>query len=164
VPQAPLLGGLFIGVLSALPIVSAGNCCCLWIFGGGVLTAYLDQQQDPRPMTAGRGAYNGFLAGVIGAFVWLVVALALDAVLGPFRERALEEIVRVARDVPPEVRGALEAMRGRSGAALTLNFFFLLCAGAIFSTLGGVLGASFFRSDVPPALGGPPEPPAVPPQ
>ncbi len=37
-----LLGGLFIGMLSALPIVSVGNCCCcLWMIGGGVLAAYL---------------------------------------------------------------------------------------------------------------------------
>jgi len=46
--QAPLLGGLFIGILSALPVVSWGNCCCLWIIGGGVLAAYLDQQRDER--------------------------------------------------------------------------------------------------------------------
>ena len=85
--QAPLLGGLFIGVLSALPVVSWGNCCCLWIVCGGVLAAYLDQQNDPRPITAGRGALNGFLAGVIGAFVWLLVSIALDVVLAPIRER-----------------------------------------------------------------------------
>ena len=31
--QPALLGGLFIGVLSALPIISAGNCfCCMWVF------------------------------------------------------------------------------------------------------------------------------------
>ena len=32
--QPVLLGGLFLGVLSALPIISAGNCCCLWTLGG----------------------------------------------------------------------------------------------------------------------------------
>jgi hypothetical protein len=31
-----------------------------------------------------------------------------------------------------------------------------LFVGSIFSTLGGLLGAVFFRNDVPPALGGPP--------
>ena len=65
--QAPLLGGLFIGILAALPVVSWGNCCCLWIVGGGVLAAYLDQQRDQRPISAGRGAFAGFLAGIIGA-------------------------------------------------------------------------------------------------
>jgi len=44
-----LLGGLFIGVLSALPVVQICNCCCLWIIGGGLLAAYLQQQNQPVP-------------------------------------------------------------------------------------------------------------------
>jgi len=40
--QPALLGGTFLGILSALPIVSAANlCCCLWVVAGGVLAAYL---------------------------------------------------------------------------------------------------------------------------
>ena len=34
--QPALYGGLFIGVLSALPLINIGNCCCLWVIGGGV--------------------------------------------------------------------------------------------------------------------------------
>ena len=38
--QPALLGGLLIGVLSALPFVSVLNgCCCLWVILGGVLTS-----------------------------------------------------------------------------------------------------------------------------
>lgn len=161
--QAPLLGGLFIGILSALPVISWGNCCCLWIAGGGVLAAYLDQQNDERPTSAGRGALNGFLAGVIGAFVWLIVSLALDVVLAPVRERIAGELIRVARDMPPDARAALESIGTSSPVGYAFNFFLLLCAGGIFSTLGGVLGAAFFRNDVPPALGGPIAPPPLPP-
>ncbi len=159
--QAPLLGGLFIGVLSALPLVNC--CCCLWIVCGGVLAAYLDQQNDSRPITAGRGAWNGFLAGIIGAVVWLIVSMALDVVLAPIRERLAGEIIRVARDMPPEARAALESIGTSSSAGYIFNFIVLLCLGAILSTLGGVLGAAFFRNDVPPALGGPSEPPPLPP-
>ena len=35
-----------------------------------------------------------------------------------------------------------------------LGFVFQLFAGLIFSSLGGLLGAIFFRRDVPPAPGG----------
>jgi hypothetical protein len=161
--QAPLLGGLFIGILSALPVISWGNCCCLWIVSGGLLAAYLDQQNDPRPTTIGRGAFNGFLAGIIGAFVWLVVAMGLDIVLAPVRERFVQELIRVAPDMPPDARAALESIGTASPAGYALNFFLLLCAGGVFSTLGGMLGATFFRNDVPPALGGPIEPPPLPP-
>ena len=34
--QPALIGGVVMGVLSALPIVSGGNlCCCLWVVSGG---------------------------------------------------------------------------------------------------------------------------------
>ncbi|HEY1302831.1 MAG TPA: DUF5518 domain-containing protein [Vicinamibacterales bacterium] len=154
--QAALLGGLFIGILSALPIIKYANCCCIWIIGGGIVAAYLDQQNDPRPITAGRGALAGLFAGVIGALVWLVAALALRAVLAPLEERMAGAFLRSAPDVPPEVRTLLENA-GTSSVAEYVTFFVLfLFAGSIVSTVGGLLGAAFFRSDVPPALGGPP--------
>jgi hypothetical protein len=38
--QPALWGGVFIGVLSALPLVNLGNCCCcLWVLVGGGLAA-----------------------------------------------------------------------------------------------------------------------------
>ena len=47
-----LVGGLVMGVLSALPIISAGNlCCCLWIISGGLVAAYVLQQNQPTPIT-----------------------------------------------------------------------------------------------------------------
>lgn len=127
-----------------------------------MLASYLDQQNDPRPTTAGRGARVGLMAGIIGACIWLVVTIALDAVLAPLRERILSEVVRIARDMPPEAREALESLSEASPGGHALDFVLLLCGGAIFSTLGGVLGASFFRNDVPPALGGSVEPPPIP--
>src|SRR3712207_3305780 len=68
-----LLGGLFIGVLSSLPIVKIGNvCCCLWVISGGVLAAWVMQQNTTRPVTPGEGALVGLLAGLVGAAVWIV--------------------------------------------------------------------------------------------
>ena len=58
--QPAFWGGLFIGVLSALPIVQVGNCCCcLWVVTGGVLAAYLRQQQSPYAIPASEGALVG---------------------------------------------------------------------------------------------------------
>ena len=55
--QPALLGGVAIGVLSALPVVSVANvCCCAWIVFGGALAAYLMQANHPEPIQIGDGA------------------------------------------------------------------------------------------------------------
>jgi hypothetical protein len=162
--QPVLLGGLFIGVLSALPIVSVANCCCLWIIAGGMLAAHLQQQQSPYRITPGRGALVGLLAGVAGAFVWLLLALVLDVVLSPLQGRMIDSVLRNANDMPPEARQWLEMIASRSAsplryiAGLAFHLF-----GSIFAALGGLLLAAFSKRDVPPALGGPIVPPPIPP-
>ena len=154
--QAALLGGLFIGVLSALPIVKYANCCCIWIITGGIVAAYLDRQNDPRTITAGRGALAGLLAGVIGAFVWLIAALAVSALLTPIQESMAQVVLRTAPDMPAEVRTMFEELGSSSWVEYALSFVLRLFVGSLVSTIGGLLGAAFFRNDVPPALGGPP--------
>jgi hypothetical protein len=162
--RSAALGGLFIGVLSALPVVGAANCCCcLWIVSGGGLAAYLEAQQRNRTLTGGEGAAVGALAGVIGALVWLPIVAIVALVLGPFQEAILEEIVRNARDMPPEAREILENMGSSRGIiGFILLFLFQLVVGSIFAALGGLLGAIYFKKEVPPAMGGtwiPPLPP-----
>ena len=160
--QPALLGGLFIGVLSALPIVQLCNCCCVWIVGGGALAAYLQQQNQPMPLTVSAGARVGLLAGVIGAVVWLMVTAVLNVVLAPIQERVLEEIARNARDIPPEVRSVLESAGTNRGVGQIFSFLLMLIFGGLAAALGGAVGATYFRNDVPPALGGPVQPPPLP--
>jgi len=154
---------LFIGVLSALPIIGAANCCCcLWIVSGGALAAYLQVQQENRTLTGGEGAAVGALAGVIGAFVWLPIVVVVAVVLGPFQQAIIEEIVRNATDMPPEAREVLENMGDRGVGGYFLFFFVQLVGGSIFAAIGGLVGAMYFKKEVPPALGGnwvPPLPP-----
>ena len=163
--RSAALGGLFIGVLSALPFVSAGNCCCcMWMVSGGALAAYLEIQQKNRTLTGGEGAAIGALSGVIGAFVWMPIAVALAVLLGPLQRAFFEEFARNARDMPPEAREVLENMGGGGGVGASLfGFIFqLFVIGTIFAAIGGVLSAVYFKKEVPPALGGdwvPPLPP-----
>ena len=162
--RSAALGGLFIGVLTALPILGAANCCCcLWVVSGGALAAYLEVQQKNRTLTGGEGAAVGALAGVIGAFVWLPIAIALSLVIGPVLSSALDELARNANDIPPEAREFLENMGGGGSVAANLLYFFpQLVIGSIFAAIGGVLSAVYFKKEVPPALGGdwvPPLPP-----
>ena len=154
--RSAALGGVFIGVLSGLPFVSAGNCCCcMWMVSGGALAAYLEIQQKNRSLTAGEGAAIGALSGVIGAFVWIPIAVALALLFGPLQRAVFEEFARNARDMPPEAREFLENMGGGGTAVGTVfGFIFQLFAGAIFAAIGGVLSAAYFKKEVPPALGG----------
>lgn len=154
-------------MLSALPIINFGNvCCCLWVICGGVLAAYLDQQKDPTPITPGRGAFTGFLSGMAGAVVWALVSIVVNALLAPIQQRLAGDIVRSRPDLPPEVQRMLESLGQNQALGVVIGFVFMLIVGAIFATLGGLLGAAFFKKDanVPPALGGPPQPPPLPPQ
>jgi hypothetical protein len=159
--QAALLGGAFIGILSALPIVSAGNlCCCLWVVTGGALAAYIAQQNHPAPITPGDGALVGVLAGILGAVVYLVVALPVTLVMGPLERRMLERFLASAEDLPIDMRQMIDNMNGGL-TGIALGFLFYLFAGVIFSTMGGLLGAVLFKRGTPPDAA-PPAPPPLP--
>jgi hypothetical protein len=151
--QAALLGGLFIGILSALPIINIANCCCLWITGGGLIAAYLTQQPGAPPLTTSRGALAGLLAGVAGAFVWLIAASALDAIMAPLQERMVTQVLQNADDMPPEVRRWLESMGNAASTPFRIaaGFVFQLCAGMVFATVGGAIAGAWLRKPLPPS-------------
>jgi hypothetical protein len=156
--QPALLGGLFAGVLSALPFVNMANCCCLWLIAGGVMAAYLMQLNHPAPISMANGALVGFLAGIFGAIITLLLDIPLRAFVLPL----LPEMgtLRTRRsDLPPEVREALRAI-GPQAIALAGGVVFITIS-LLFSTLGGLFGALVFRKASPPAE--PPPPPSHPP-
>ena len=121
-------------MLSALPVVNLGNaCCCLWVICGGLLGAYIDQQNDPRPITPGRGALTGFLSGIIGSFVWLIVSIAVNLLMAPLQRRLAGDLTRNARDLPPEVRTMLESLGANPSIGLVFGVIVMLFCGAVLS-------------------------------
>jgi hypothetical protein len=160
--QPALFGGLVMGVLSALPIISAGNlCCCLWVISGGLVAAYMLQQNQTAPVTAGDGALVGLLAGVAGAFVYLLLSIPITFVMAPMQRLIMARIVENAGGMPPQFRQFVTS-RLRTGVSIILGFALMLVVGVIFSTLGGLVGAVIFRRPPPPLPSGPAEvPPAA---
>jgi len=148
------------GVLSALPLVNVFNaCCCGWVICGGIVAAYVLQQNTAVMITPGDGALVGLLAGLIGAFVAVFVSIPIDIMVGPMERAFAQRIVDMAGTMPPEMRDFLDRY-GRGGAE-GLAFFvvgkivllmFSLVAGAIFSTIGGTLGALLFKKEPPPGV------------
>ena len=154
--QPALFGGLFIGVLSALPIINIGNCCCLWVIGGGVLATYLMQQNHPYPIAAADGALVGLLAGLMGGALGTLLSIPVEMMMGPFQKQFLEGILARNQEIPEETRRMLENMSGAGvGAAMVVvKLAFSVCIGAVFGMLGGLLGVALFKKkDLPPPPG-----------
>ena len=153
--QPAIIGGVVGGVLSALPLISGVNlCCCLWIVSGGVVAAYVLQQNQRAPIAAGDGALVGLLAGVVGAFVYLVVSIPVTLLVAPLEQRIFQGLAETMNNMPPELREY--ATRSRSGgfraAMAVFSFIFMLFLGAVFSTIGGLLGALIFARKTPPGI------------
>src|SRR5690242_1982280 len=152
--QPALFGGIFIGVLSALPIINIGNCfCCLWVVAGGALAAYLMQQNYPYAITAADGALVGLLAGLIGGVIGVAIAVPIELMMGPVQQRILERFVLSNPDVPPETKTMIENMaaRGVVGAFVIVRAMLSAVVGMIFGMLGGLLGVALFKKkDLPP--------------
>jgi hypothetical protein len=171
--QPALIGGLFIGILSALPIIKYGNClCCLWVVGGGIIAAYFMQQASAIAITVADGALGGLLAGLIGTVISAVLNTLFGLMLAPI-ESPLRRLAENNADMPPWLRDALANSGTPHGAALQiLGFVFGLCIYVVFSTIGGMIGAAIFNINkrqvviahppderVPPPPGAPTSPP-----
>jgi hypothetical protein len=154
------------GALSALPLISAGNaCCCLWVVSGGVVAAYLFQQNTSTPITPSDGALVGLLAGLAGAVVRSVLDIPIHFIAGPMEQAMLQRVLDMGT-MPPEVRDVVERF-GRGGAmsgaffviGQIVGLMFWAFIGAIFSTLGGLLGALMFKKQMPPGVSDVPQTP-----
>jgi hypothetical protein len=143
--QPAILGGLFIGILSSLPLVQALNvCCCLWVVIGGVLTTYLRQQQTPDPLETSEAVLTGLIAGAIGALLSIIATWALFSVTGPIWQDQFRSELEANPDVPPQMRDMMLNLMSPRGMAL-IQFGVTLPVFAFFSMLGALLGLSFFR-------------------
>jgi len=151
--QPAFWGGLFIGVLSALPLVNAGNCCCcLWVICGGALAAYLRQQSSPTQIDSAEGALVGLMAGAIGGVIASLLSIPLQAIAGPFQRQMMERILASNPDVPPEAREAIQRFAG--GRTLQLvGIIVSIVIDVIFGLLGGLLGVAIFKKKTPPPAG-----------
>ena len=151
-----LIGGVFIGVLSVIPFVSAVNlCCCLWAILGGMLATYLYVKNSPAPAGAGDGAVLGVIAGAVGAVISLILGIPIALAMGPTMRNM---IVSLMQNVDPRqaemMRQQFEA-QGNAIAPLIIQS--LIGAGLlfVFAILGGLLGVPIFEK----RKGTPPPPP-----
>jgi len=153
--QPALWGGLFIGVLSSLPLVNFANCCCcLWVICGGALAAYLRQQSSPVQIEAAEGALVGLMAGAVGGVVASVLSIPFQMMVGPYQRQIMERILANNPDVPPEARDALERFGAGTGFAMRIvSMMVSVVIDVVFGLIGGLLGVVLFKKKTPPPAG-----------
>ena len=132
-----LLGGLIVGLLSAIPFIN--YCCCIWAIGGGGLAAYLYMKSSPIPISTGDGAVLGALAGVIGAVLYLVVGVPIAYFISAAQ---MEEAFRQANIQIPFTGPLLFIVSGLIGGLVLL----------VLSVIGGLIAVPIFekRKNAPP--------------
>ncbi len=170
-----LIGGVFLGVTSALPLIEYINfACCVLVIGGGVLASVLYLRDYPDylpPVSYADAAVLGLLTGVIGGFVWTMVGLPLEFFkiqigMGMADMSELSELLDDA-SIPPALRSLLDDFLAHGGMPLwmvVLSFILNLVRSVIFATLGAIIGVAIFQKkpagSVPPTAPGP-QPPVM---
>lgn len=158
-----LMGGVALGLLSAIPFVGALNiCCCAWAILGGMLATYLYVKGSTVPARPGDGAILGAIAGVVGAIIYVVVGLPLGLITG---NATVNLMAGIAGNLNPEMA---EAMQQQAAAMQSLSTGQMLVAAlpgtlfgalllVVFATVGGLLGVPIFEKRKNDA-GAPPPP------
>jgi hypothetical protein len=147
--QPALLGGVFIGVLSALPGVNVANCCCLWVLAGGALVVYLQQQRIPEPVETADAVIGGLIAGALGALIYMVLTLIIVSAGGAMWMDQIRSALDANPEIPAETRDMLlRLFEGRNffviGLVINLPLY------AVFSMVGSLIGLAIFRKKTPP--------------
>ncbi len=162
--QPAIIGGVVLGLLSAIPFINFFNiCCCAWAILGGALAAYLYIKKSPTPVSIGDGALLGVIAGGIGAIVYVVVGLPLGLLTGnAFSNMAVRFAERANPEQADVLRAQIEAMQNQSIGERLLTALPFTFIGVIllvaFATVGGLIGVAILEKRKG-SLGAPTPPP-----
>ena len=154
-----LIAGAIAGLLSGLPIISAGNCvCCLWIVGGAAMATKLLAKNTSGILTSGDGAIVGALTGIVAAVVDTIVKIPLQPYNMALARRIFEKVSEFGTEMPAGLDGLLDGSSGfLSPGLFLLGLFVSAAVYAIMGVLGGIIGVSIFGRKKPQT-----SPPAAP--
>lgn len=163
-----LIGGVVLGLLSALPLVNAANlCCCVWALVGGALASYLYIKRSAAPVSAGEGALLGLIAGGIGTLIYIVLGVPLSLLVN---KAATAVVINILQGTNPEqaefVRQYMEQTQNQPLLQTILLAILVGVLLTIFSTIGGLIAVPLFKrqggagGDMPPPLSSPPYSPS----
>ncbi len=145
-----LTAGIVLALCWALPWLTF----LMWGLVGGALAVALYQRRKQVTITAGLGARLGAVTGLLG-FVAFAVIISLE--LLATRGAGIRELWRqmleqaAARNPNPAVQEMIQRLSTPEGMALlfTITMVIVLAAFLVFSSIGGVIGASLFGKRQP---------------
>jgi hypothetical protein len=153
--KAAVIGGVLLGVLSAIPFVNIPNiCCCAWALLGGAFATYTWIKKSPTPVTVGDGALLGVIAGVVGAVIYLIIGIPMALIIGNTMAAVLSNIMANADPQQAEMVKAQMAAGQSVASAIGFGIIWAIML-TIFSTLGGLIAVPIFEK----RKGGPGVPP-----
>ncbi len=153
-----LIGGVLLGILSALPLINYFNCvCCAWVILGSVVAARLYVKDALTPVTLGRGVTLGLLTGIIGTLVTALFAVPLLLMAsrgGPGILQQMQQALAQIPNVPPETREALDSLMSQgniSAVFYVVGFLLTLLVNCLVAMVGGAIGVAIFEKRKPGA-------------
>lgn len=148
-----LIGGVILGILSAIPAVN--YCCCIWAIAGGLIAANLYIKKSATPATPADGAIIGALAGAIGVALIIVIGIPLNLIVGTAMMSLFQGMV------PPDQAAQMNQMMaaGVGIASAIKSAVIVSVLAVIFSAIGGLLGVAIFEKRKGGAGAPPPPPP-----
>jgi hypothetical protein len=160
-----IIGGILLGVLSALPVANCG--CCIWMIGGGVLAAYLYVKESPAMVTLGQGVLLGLLAGIIGTIVLALFQIPLLILSSEGSNAIVQQVQSIMDQLPgitAESREEFMQLTSKEGFVAFMyvsSLIVQLLSSCILAMLGGALGVAIFekRKNREPVQGPPADEP-----
>lgn len=140
-----LIGGVLLGLLSAIPFVNFINvCCCFWAILGGLIASFIYIKNSPTPVSPSDGAIVGTLAGIIGAAIYIVIGIPINIALrGTMNEVFINIMERVNPAQVEMTRRIMEAdVTVWSTIIQGIILAFLMI---VFSIVGGLIAVPIFE-------------------
>jgi hypothetical protein len=158
-----LYGGVIMGVISGVPVLSLVNClCCAGIMLGGFMAVFFYKNElkpTSPPLTNGDGLGLGALAGVMGAVVTVVLTALFHFVFGMALGGGMQRLedLGIGNEVPPQTLRMIEGLM-KEQSILGITFAFHLIIDPLFGLIGGLIGYAVFKTKTPVVMPPPPVP------
>jgi hypothetical protein len=144
-----LYGGIIMGVISGVPILSVLNCfCCAGILFGGVMSVFFYKKEikpDMSPLTSGDAVQLGAIAGVFGAILGTILSTLFFRILGNISGEMIMRMMESYRDqLPPGTFEQMEKSISEGGFSI-VRLIISLIIDPLFGLLGGLIGFAMFK-------------------